>query len=434
MLFNPLASAEDIITVYNQALKEDPQLEKARENMSAILETQNQASANLFLPQANLTGNIGYDWQNVKFSGGQAIGISGRNNFLLSGYALNLTQPILHYDRIIQWQQADIRIAKAGAQLASAEIDLILKVATRYFGVLSAEENLGFAKAQQDSLMRKLKETELREAAGFLAFTDVQEAQAGYDHAVSDSIEAEQRLRDAQENLQEITGITYTVLAKMKEDIPLIEPDPKDEGQWIKQALDQNLSVKMYEFESQISKADIDVQKSGHFPTLDVNASHGFQSSGGRFGSVDQEDSAIGLTLNVPLYQGGQINSRTRQAEHRYKESLALLKETRRSVQKTTSQAFLGVTVGISRVKALQQTLKSSNSAILATEAGFRVGYRTPLDLIVAQREHLAVLRDYSRARYDYLLNTLKLKHSVGTLSSNDIAILDNWMIKAASK
>lgn len=425
--FTPL-QAEDLITVYNQAALEDPQLEKAREALGVVQETQNQASANLFLPQATFSGNVNKDWQNVQFGGGQAVGTSGASNFMFGGYTLNLTQPILHYDRIIQWQQADSRIAHAEAQFAATESNLLLRVAERYFDVLAAGENLIYAQAQQESLARKLKETQQHEAAGYLAMTDVQEAQGGYDHAVADANEAEHKLRDARESLLEVTGVNYTGLATLKDEIPLVQPDPAVEERWVDQALTQNLSLQVSEYATQIAKSDIDVQKAGHLPTLDATGSHGFQTTGGRFGSVDQQDTIIGLSLNVPLYQGGQVNSRIREYEHRYRETLATLKQAQRSVHRAASQAFLGVTAGISRVKALQQTLRSSETALKATEAGFRVGYRTPLDIIVAERERLSAQRDYTRARYEYVLNTLRLKQAVGTLSPEDLAKVNEWL------
>lgn len=312
--------------------------------------------------------------------------------------------------------------------LPQRKCELLLRVAERYFAVLAAEENLGYAKAQQDSLAQKLEETKLHEAAGYLAMTDVQESQGGYDQAVADAIQAEHQLRDARESLQEITGIHYNQLAALKEDIPLVQPEPAVEGSWVEQALSQNLGLKASEYSSQIAKAEIDVQKAGHWPTIDATGSHSFNATGGRFGAADIEDNTLGLSLNVPLFQGGKVSSRIREAEHRYREAKAAFKQEQRAVHRTASQAFLGVTAGISRVKALQQTLKSSEIGVKATESGFRVGYRTPLDLIVAERERLSAQRDFTQARYDYLLSTLRLKQSVGTLSPEDLVKINAWL------
>ena len=202
-----LTEAHDLVSVYQQAAQEDPQLERAREALGVVQETQSQASAALFLPEASFNASVNQDMQNVQLSGSGATGESGRSNFMFGGYTLTLTQPILHYDRLIVWQQSDSRIAQAEAEFAAAEIALLLRVAERYFEVLAAADNVQFAKAQQDTLARGLKETEQRQAVGFLAMTDVQEAQAGYDRAVADAVEADHLLSNAKENLQEVIGI-----------------------------------------------------------------------------------------------------------------------------------------------------------------------------------------------------------------------------------
>jgi len=429
--FSPL-QAEDLLSVYNQAVQEDPQLEKAKEALGAIKETQIQASAALFLPEAFLTANISNDWQHFK-DRGNAVGVEDSGgaltqSFLTQGYSLNITQPILHYDRIVQWQQADSRIVQAIAQFAAAESELLLRVAERYFGVLATEENLAFAKAQENALASKLDEIKQVEAAGFLAMTDVQEAQGGYDRAVADAIEAERQVRDAKEGLKEVTGTQYDQLATLKAEIPLVQPEPNVEDDWVKQAMTQNLRLKVSEYASQIAEAQIDVQKAGHWPILDATGSHSFSSTGGRFGAADIEDNTIGLQFSMPIYLGGKVNSRIREAEHRFREAKAALKQEQRAAQRAASQAFLGVTSGISRVKALQQTLKSSETAVNATEAGFRAGYRTPLDVIVAERERLSVQRDYARARYDYILSILRLKQALGTLAPEDLIKVNGWL------
>jgi outer membrane protein len=428
VLFGTPLQASDLLSVYQDAALEDPQLERARESLAAIQETQIQASAALFLPEATAAANINQDSQKVQFSGANATGASGRINFQSGGYSLSLTQPLLHYDRIITWEQADSRIAQAEAEYAAAEIALMLRVAERYFDLLAAHENLRFAQAQQETLARGLKETRQRQAVGFLAMTDVQEARAGYDRALADTVEADHLLRDAKESLQEVTGTYYDRLAALRAEIPLVNPDPAVEEDWVSQALMQNFGLLVIEQAAQIAKAAIDIQKAGHLPTLDALGSHSFSTSGGRFGTADIEDTVVGLSLNVPFYQGGRVNSRTREAEHRYRAALATLKQEQRTVHRAASKAFLGVVAGISRVNALQQTLRSSETGLKATEAGFRAGRRTALDVIVAERERLRAQKDYTRARYDYLLDTLRLKQAVGTLSPTDLAQVNGWL------
>ena len=170
LLFAKPGQAADIFSVYQQAAQEDPQLESAKEALAAVQETKAQSRAALFLPEASFSANVNQDRQTVQF-GGAALGANGTSTFISGGYSLTLTQPILHYDRIIAWQQADKRIAQAEAEFAAAEIALLLRVAERYFEVLAAADNLRFAKAQQEVLARSLKETQQRQAVGYLAMT-----------------------------------------------------------------------------------------------------------------------------------------------------------------------------------------------------------------------------------------------------------------------
>lgn len=427
MAFN--VQGQDLLSVYRQALQDSPQLERAREGLEAVIESQSQAHAALFLPEANFNANVNRDYQNIQFGGAAAIGQSGRSNFMFGGYSLSINQPILHYDRWVALEQADSRIAQAEADTSAAEIGLMLKVAERYFDVLAAKENQHFAEAHQQSLQRKLTETKQRQAVGFLALTDIQEAQSGYDRAVADAVAAAHQLRDAREGLQEVTGVNHDQLDALNAELPLIEPDPADEQRWIEQALTQNLGLLVQEKAVQVAKAEIQKQTAGHLPTLDATGSHLFNTSGGRFGTADIEDDIIGLNMNLPLYQGGRTSSKTREAEHRYRQALATLNEQKRAVHRSTSKAYLGVVAGISRVKALQQAVKSAETGLTATQAGFNAGRRTTLDIIVAERELLGAQRDYARARYDYLLDSLRLKQAVGSLSPEDLRQVNQWLV-----
>lgn len=430
MVFCCRAGADDLLSVYRQAALEDPQVERAQEALMAVTETQVQAKAALFLPEASLNANVTGHTQNVQLSG-DSTGESGRSQFLAGDYSLSLVQPILHYDRLIALEQSDLRIAQAEAEYAAAESALLLRVAERYFDVLAAEDNLRFAMARNDSLERGLSETRQRLEVGFLALTDVQEAQAGSDRARADAIEAEHLVRDAREGLREVTGRAYDRLAALGADMPLVLPDPANEEQWIDKALSQNLGLLAAERATQTAEAEIKRQWAGHLPTMDAVGNHVFSSTGGRFGAADVQDTFIGLSLNVPLYQGGRVDSRTRAAEHRHQEALAALKQERRSVRHAASKAFQGVVAGVSRVRAFQQALASSETALNATRAGFSAGRRTALDVILAEGERLRAQRDYARARYDYLLNTLRLKQAVGTLAPQDLIQVNAWLTGA---
>jgi len=422
-----ICQAQNLWAVYNQALQNNPQLERAREGLLAMQESKSQAQASAYLPEAVITANINRDSQNIQF-GGSAIGLSGSSTFTTGGYNLSITQPLFHVDRWLALGQADARLAQVEAETNAVEIGLMLKVAERYFDTLAGEENLSFAEALEQSLKRKLIETKQRQAVGFLALTDVQEAQSGYDRAVADAIAADHLLRDTREALQEVTGFFPETLSALTEDFPLVEPEPADENSWVKLALVQNYGILAQEKAVEVAQDDIQRMRAGHLPTLDATGIQSFSTTGGRFGSADVEDTVVGLSLSLPLYQGGRVNSKTREAGHKYRQAIADLDEAKRAVHRATSKAYRGVVAGISRVNALKQALKSSETALKATLAGFNAGRRTNLDIIIAERERLAAQRDFARARYDYLLNTLRLKQAVGSLSPEDLKQIDHWL------
>jgi outer membrane protein len=170
------------------------------------------------------------------------------------------------------------------------------------------------------------------------------------------------------------------------------------------------------------------VQNSGHLPTLDAIAQYGYDKTGGRFGATKIHSDVVGLELNVPLFQGGFVTSRSREAHARLDESLERLETSRRRAQRQTRESYLGVISGISQIHAFNQALVSSETALRATEAGFEVGTRTAVDVIAAERVLSQSKRDYARAKYDYIQNSLLLKQAAGTLSQEDLALLNQWL------
>jgi len=210
--------------------------------------------------------------------------------------------------------------------------------------------------------------------------------------------------------------------------MPLISPQPAEIDVWTQMALKQNLDILASRHAVDTARKEIKRQLAGHLPTVDVVARHSFSETGGRFGLFERTETAVGLELNVPIFQGGFVSSRVRETHARLNEQLERLEQARRSAQRLTRQAYLGVISGISRVKALKQTVVSSETALQATEAGFDVGTRTAVDVVAAERATSQARRDYARARYDYLLDTLRLKQSSGTLSKEDLSHVNGWL------
>ncbi|MBI1733373.1 MAG: TolC family outer membrane protein [Gammaproteobacteria bacterium] len=416
----------DLVEAYNLAVESDPEFRRVAAANRAVMELKPQAIAQL-LPAVQGRGNTYSNDQDIS-SAFIPVGEGGGVEFNSHGYSIDLSQPLFRYDRFIRLRQANSRIQQAGAEYASAEQALMVRLAERYFLVLANMDNLAFAEAEEKSLSRQLDQAKQRFDVGLTAITDVQEAQAGFDRAVAQKIAAANGVDNAREALREIIGIYLEAQAAITENMPFVPPDPADPDQWTDTALAQNLDIAAAMHAVESSRQEIKVQNTGHLPTLDAVASYGYDKTGGRFGATKIHSDAVGLELNVPLFQGGFVSSRAREARARLDVSLEQLEIARRNTQRKTREAYLGVISGISQVYAFKQALISSETALRATEAGFEVGTRTAVDVIAAERVLSQSKRDYARAKYEYIQNSLRLKQAAGTLSHEDLAQINQWL------
>ncbi|HTT07736.1 MAG TPA: TolC family outer membrane protein [Gammaproteobacteria bacterium] len=429
---SPALIAEDLRQVYQRAEGQDPQFQGVQATYEAVLESRPQARAQFLLPNLSINSNFSQHDQGISL-GNQSICGNGPTDancsFVTRGYSINLTQPVYHYDKYLQFRQTDDRIRQAQLDVDAARQDLIVRISGRYFDVLAALDNLEFAGAEKNALARQLEQAQQRFNVGLIAITDVQEAKAGYDQSVADEIAAQKQLDDARQALREFAGEIEDHLASLSDKMPLITPEPADIEQWTNTALKQNFSLASAQAATRIAEQEIEVQRAGHYPTLDVVGSHGNTiSGGGRFGDTDTVDSAIGMEMNLPIYEGGFVQSRTREAEHRHEAAVDQEEQQRRSVIRTCRDAYRGVISGISRIQALQQAVVSQQTALEATEAGFEVGTRTTVDVVTQERQLFAAKRDYARARYDYIVSTLQLKQAAGTLTPADLDTINQWL------
>ena len=417
-------AAMDLVEVYALAETSDPIYRQAVFSYLVTRESKPQARA-LLLPSADISANTFDNDQTISSAG---FGTSGDANFNSHGYTLSLAQPIFRWDRYLSLKQTDSLIQQAEAEQLSTQQELIIRVAVAYFTVLAALDNIEFTKAETKSLSRQLEQANQRFEVGLTAITDVHEAQAGFDRATADDIQARNLLDNANENLREITGEYITGLASLGDSMPLVSPEPNDIDQWTKTAELQNMIIIAAKHNLENARQEINIQNAGHLPTLDLVANHGYNVSGGRFGDTKIRSTDIGLELNVPIYQGGLISSKSKEARYLFDQSRQKLEQAFRAAQRETRQAYLGVISGISRVAALKQALFSTETALKATETGFEVGTRTAVDVVASERTTLNAKRQYARAKYDYLLDSLRLKQAAGTLSPNDLKQISTWL------
>lgn len=421
----------NLLEVYRLARANAPQLRAQIAAVQAAMEAKPQAIA-LFLPVLGISAD--YDrilHRQITPLGGAAAAIrnfGGSFSFNTFGYTLSLTQPLYQRENFVRLKQAEASIAQTQANLVAEEQALLVRTAERYFDILAAQDVLTFAQAEKKAIARQLKQTRGRFEVGVDTIIDVNEAQAAFDLAASQVIVAENDLFNAQERLRAVIGQYVQELADLKKETPLLRPDPQSIDQWAETALLQNPQIDASEAAVALSRQQIALAKSGHYPSLDLVGANSINvTSGGSFPTRDQ-GSSIGLRFNLPLFQGGVVVSRTREARHELEQSLQLLEQARREVFRQTREAYLGVISGISQVKALQQAIISNESSLEATQSGFKVGTRTTVDVLDARRDLFGARRDYSQSRYEYILETLRLKQGAGIITLGDLAKINQWL------
>ena len=424
ILFSKISAAEDLMQVYAMAFKSDPQLLAEAASRRAVSELDDQATAN-FLPQVGLTANT--DRVNQDTSTQTA---SNDFDYNTHGYSISITQPVFRKENFVQLSQAEIAIESAQASYLVKEQELIVRVAFAYFGLLARIDDLSFTVAEREAIALQLEQTNQRFEVGMVTITDVVESKAAYDISNAAVIDAENEVANSKERLRETTGTYIDELAALKDESPLVSPDPQDINQWSELALQQNPSLFVARSNIENAKQEIGLQKSGHYPSLDLVGEKRYRSQNDDIfdGSTSTHQDSISLQFNLPLYEGGSVNSRTREAAYRLDQAMQNEEEQIRAVKRQTREAYNSVMAGISRVKALKQAVISSEKALESTEAGYEVGNRTTVDVLNVRQSLFSARRDYAAARYNYIVNILSLKQAAGTVSVDDLNRINQWL------
>jgi outer membrane protein len=357
---------------------------------------------------------------------------------------VDLRQNLFRWENWVALQHADSQVAQAEADYQAAQQDLIARVAQRYFDVLAAQDDVDAQRANLESVSRQLEQAEKRYQVGLIAVTDVQEARAAHDSGAATVIAAKRRLSTAQEALREITGDEFDSLARPIEPFELTTPEPSSEDRWVEMALQQNLSLVSSRLAADIARENVSTARGGHFPTLDLVASRYKLSSDGDYvnadntpygtTSVDQYQNTIGLQVSIPIYSGGMVSSRVRQAVYQHRAAKERLERVARQTEHDARAAYLGVLSEISHVQALRRALESNAAALNATESGYEAGTRTAVEVLDSRRQWIQAQTDYSRSRYDYMVNMVKLQQAAGILSEQTLAGLNRLLKESTDR
>jgi outer membrane protein len=443
------APAADLLAVYQRALQNDPQLREAEANRLAALETKPQALAAL-LPQLSGNGVITREHdrglstvtQPLSSPPGpvllQTYPFDGRITTTTHRYGIDLKQNLFRWENWVALQRADAQVAQAEADYQAAQQDLMARVAQRYFDVLAAQDDLEAQQVALTSIQRQLEQAESRFQIGLIAITDVEEARAAHDSGAAAVIAAKRVLASTQELLREITGDAFDALARPMEPFELANPDPIDEDRWVEMSLQQNLALVSSRLAADIARENVSAARGGHFPSLDLvgsrykltaNGADTFTDGTPAGGTTrDQNQRSIGLQLTFPIYAGGMVSSQVRQAVYQHRAAKERVERVARQTEHDARDSYLGVLSEISRVKALRRAVESNATSLRATEAGYEAGTRTAVDVLQSRQLWVRAQTDYSRSRYDYMLNVLRLQQAAGTLSQQSLERINSLL------
>jgi outer membrane protein len=425
------AAAADLLSVYREAQSADAVYAAARASYAASQEKLPQGMSGL-LPVITLSGNTQYNDRDLEFRGAGAPA-SASTRFNSNGVSVVATQPLFRYQNWITYEQAKNQVTQAQAALLLANQELIVRVAQAYFDILLAENHVALAAAQKTAFAEQLAQAKRNFEVGTATITDANDAQARHDLAVSQEIAAQNDLEIKKQTLRQIIGHMPPAVARFGARFAPQLPVPNNMDQWVENGTLTSLQVKIAQSNLDIAAQEVAKNRSGHLPTLDAVASYNesSQAVGIQGGSgFDQTTKFIGLQLAVPLYQGGLVNSKVREALANQEKARQDLENAKRTAALNTRTSFLGATSGVAQVKALETALVSSQSSLDSTKLGQEVGVRTQVDVLNAQQQLISTRRDYAQAVYAYAINVLKLKAAAGTLGDDDVAYVNQWLEK----
>ena len=433
LLVPSLASANELTRIYNLAVTNDTTLRAAEGARDAAVAANPRARGAL-LPLVTGTGTFDEGKESV------TIKPNPEEDSDTSATDLRLTARQVLFDGVVwnRWQSAGKQAAAAQANYVIAEQNLAFRVTEAYFGLLGAADSVRFADAEKKAVERQLELAKKRFEVGLSAITDVQEAQARYDLTVAQMIEAEQALSNAQVVVAEITGASDAKIVPLKDEIPLIGPTPANVGDWLNAAAENNLSLRVAKSTAEAAEQDLDAAWAGHYPTVYLSGEKAIGESSSitpPASTLDREydTTNVRVQVTVPIFAGLATQAGVSAARGTRDQRQAEYEGKKREVERSTKNAYQGVVAGVSRVAAYKQAVLSNTTALEASEVGREVGARTAVDVLNAQRELYRAQRDYSKSRYDYLLNILRLKQAGGQLSPKDVEEIDTLLGEAAA-
>lgn len=414
-LSSPSANAAALADLYRMALENDPQLKAAEARYLAGQEAGTQGLAQL-LPQINAGGS--YTHADDSFRNQSADD---------RAWQVSLVQPVFDTAKWFGYKKSQLITEQAALQFDLDQQQLIQRTVDAYLGVLRAMSALDTAQAQERALQRRLEQVNAQFEVGVIAITDVQEAQASFDNAVVQRIDAEGALSNSYEALERLSGQRVTAVDPLREDYPIEPVLPTEADPWLEKARNGNIALKLRELGVETSRRDTQIARSGHQPRVNLEANYGYSES--EFNGRPWDDSSsVALTLSVPLFSGGATSSQVRQAQQNLYAAQYEREDQYRNLTEQTRSLLRDLQTSVQSVKARMQSIKSRETALRATEEGFNVGTRNVVDVLQAEQALYQARLDYATARLNHVSTLFRFKQQLGTLSPDDVLALDEWL------
>ena len=451
LLFSSLGSSlsygDDLVTILQLALDNDPSLKQAqasyRANRENVIQSRSSMLPSLGVGAGTSRLTSGFtDSQYINMTNpltGETVRTKVRDDHSFRpginnhNWGVSLTQSVFNLPNWYSFQSAEATDRAAAVNLAAQEQDLIMRVATAYFDVLRAQDLLETNIQEEEAAQRSLEQTQQREAVGLVAITDVYDSQAAYDLARNTTILQQDFLRSRYEALEAITGQGHPDIDELLDNFPIVEVEG-NLNQWETQADNNSLAIAAAEFNLDASRQTLRARKSDGLPTLDLQGFYGhivtapIVSQGIQIGGGASDRTQLALNLNIPLYTGGTLSSRKRAAEYNVVAAQESLELTKRELTQNIRNAYRRVNTDVLVIAQRQQSITSAQSALDATELGAEVGTRNIVEVLLARENLFRALRMYADARYTYVIDTLVLKQIAGILTPQDIIELNEWL------
>ena len=423
---NATVYAVDLVEVYNIAVKNDPKLLASEVKHKAIMQEYPIARSYL-LPNLKFSAKSQRTRESID---GAVYGrSSSTTQFTTDEYSINLKQPLYRRDLFSLLEKSEYQIAKSLAERDSARQDLIIRVAEAYFDILDSLDNINYVKSEKAAIKSQLNESKKRLEVGLIAITDYAEAQASYDLSETQYIEAKNSSDISKESLYVLTGKQFKKFSSLDKNIKAKDPDPNNIKAWEDFAIKQNLDLVAYKRAQDIATTNIKYERSKHFPTLDIYGTvKETDKGGGSSGAFESNNDYIGIELNIPIFIGGNTYFNSKKASYLEEQARYDVLQKKREVIRDARKAFLNLKSSISKVNASKKALESNELSVEYNQAGFEVGTRSTTDVLLALKDLYKAKKNFSKSKYEYLLSKLRLKQSIGTLSIDDIKVVNSWL------